>query len=179
MWEPIRVCLVGDSGAGKSTAAWILGHRLAPCVRVDVARPLHEACDYIYREAGLIPPSLRGVQDGRMLHGLREIFQTLEPEFLEQRFRSTVYAVDPSHSMINADCRLALMPAMQQLGFTLVHINRDSAAERQDITRSAPRSPHDLTIPQSACDFSLENSGTLAQLEQTLVALIGEIRGTH
>ena len=56
------MCLVGDSGAGKSTAAWILGHRLAPCARVDVARPLHEACDYIYREAGLIPPNLRGVQ---------------------------------------------------------------------------------------------------------------------
>ena len=113
------------------------------------------------------------------MQGLREMFQTLEPEFLEQRFRTTINAVNPSHSIINADCRLALMTTVQQLGFTLVYINRDSPVLRQDITRSASRSAHDATIPRSVCDFSIENSGNLAELEWKLVELIGEIHGTR
>jgi hypothetical protein len=166
---PLRIAFLGPPGSGKTTSAWLLQRMLRRATIISVAAPLREIESFIYRVAGLVPPSALGSQDGVMLQRIREFLELRRPQFLEESFVARVRSCADDMPIINDDARLALLPTLKAFNFTLAWVEGHHLAGRQDISiPEATDNPHDAVVNRDNCDVTVENRGTIGDLERAL-----------
>lgn len=169
----LRISLIGPTGSGKTTTAWLMQRIVPGAVVLSLAQPLRDIEEYIYRTLGHAPPSITGVQDGTLLQQIRSILFERDPEILASSFERAVKACSPSTLVINDDCRAGSKPYLDNLNFKYIWIEGAHSERRVDVTAAKhTASPHDAVLSISDCEFSLTNTGSLADLVQSVSSFV-------
>lgn len=171
--QQIRLALIGPSGAGKSTTAQLLVKTLGNAVVCSVAKPLSEIQDQIYNRLGETPPSQLEVQDGQMMQVIRALIEKRNPGFLKSDFIRRLRAIPIYTHIINDDCRLAMFDTLADQNFLFVWVEGRSNRIRPDFTTAQVNgNPGDVVISKDRCQFTINNTGDLAQLLDAVKNLV-------
>src|SRR4051812_43868646 len=104
---PRRICLVGETGSGKSTTAEVLRELLAeaghPSQLIPLAALLHELQNLVYSQLGTAKAA--GQQDQQLMLDLASNIRRIRPTALVERFERSLRALAPGTVAINADLR--------------------------------------------------------------------------
>ncbi len=164
---PLRIAVIGLSGAGKSTCAslirqWAAEHRLR-VARVPLARPLYELQAQVYAKAGV--PLRDGDQDQVLLEALATHLRRINPRALVDDFlvRAATAARGGAGVLVNDDLRDPHIdaPVLRAEGFRVLRVTCDEAVRRirlsarGDLSR-ADGSTSDLDLIEA--DAVLDNS---------------------
>jgi energy-coupling factor transporter ATP-binding protein EcfA2 len=128
---PRRICLVGETGSGKSTTAEVLRELLAeaghPSQLIPLAALLHELQNLVYSQLGTAKAA--GQQDQQLMLDLASNIRRIRPTALVERFERSLRALAPGTVAINADLRDHAVdaPRLRRLGFYFVRIRCDRA----------------------------------------------------
>lgn len=176
---PARICLIGHTGAGKSTTAGLLADALAARGRrvevVKLAEPLYRLQGEVYRVAGR--PIEHYAQDQLLLEALATHLRRISASALVDDFVRRLDAVR-ADVVLNDDLRdpWTDWPALRQLGFRVVRVvaSRETRAARlagrgdvASLLDSASTAELDRIEP----DELLENEGSLAELRAAVERL--------
>lgn len=121
-----RICLVGETGSGKSTTAAVLQHLLAsagrPSEQIPLAALLNRLQRLVYGELDLENPLDR--QDQRLMLDLATNIRRIRPTALVEAFEKRLAEVPSGTVIINADLRDHAVDAtrLRDLGFYFVRI---------------------------------------------------------
>lgn len=161
-----RICLVGETGSGKSTTADVLaqllaaaGHRSQP---IALAALLRDLQNRLYREIG--EPKPADQQDQQLMLDLAGHIRRIRPTALVERFEQSLASVPAGTVVINADLRDHLVdaPRLRELGFYFVRVRCEPGVRRQRL-----RARNDLSIVDDeqvfqldaiSCDTEFDNS---------------------
>lgn len=169
----LRISLIGPTGSGKTTAAWLIQRIVPGAVVLSLAQPLRDIEEYIYRILGHAPPSITGVQDGMLLQQIRSILFERDPEILASSFQRAVKVCSLNTLVINDDCRAGSKPYLDSLNFKYIWIEGAHGERRVDATAAKRTiSPHDAVISINDCEFSLSNTGSLTDLIQNVNSFV-------
>lgn len=161
-----RICLVGETGSGKSTTAAVLTQTLAAAGHrsqvIALAALLHSLQNRLYQEIGEPKPSDQ--QDQQLMLDLARHIRRIRPTALVERFEQSVAAVPAGTVVINADLRDHLVdaPRLRELGFYFIRVRCDRAVRQQRL-----RARNDLSIVDDeqvfeldriACDVEFDNN---------------------
>lgn len=160
-----RLSLVGPTGSGKTTSAWLMQRMIPGAVVLSLAQPLRDIEECFHRVLGLAPPSATGVQDGALLQQIRAILFQREPNVLLSTFTRAMASCSASPLVINDDCRAASKPLLDGLGFRYVWVDGSHRERRLDSSPASPTpSGNDTVIPDDLCELTLRNTGSFADL---------------
>jgi cytidine deaminase len=164
--QPGRICLVGETGSGKSTTAEVLRDLLAEDGRqsalIPLAGLLHSLQDLIYAELGTVKAA--GRQDQQLMMDLASNIRRIRPTALVERFERSLLALPPGTVAINADLRDHAVDAvrLRELGFHFVRIRCDRAVRLARLRRRADLSVVDdervFQLDRIPCDTEFDNS---------------------
>ena len=173
MGHQARISLVGPTGSGKTTSAWMI-HRMIPgSAVISLAQPMRDLEDHVCKILGRPPPQLTGSQDGRLLQQLREVLLTRDPDILGSTFVQSVDICASSLLIVNDDCRLGSKYWLDRLSFLYVWVQGSHSGQRKDQTPAARTSlAHDAIIDRDLCDHVLGNEGTFGDLWQQASLLL-------
>jgi len=164
--QPMRLCVYGLAGSGKSTVSALSGQILADRGHtVDVlklAEPMYRLQQHIYRTAGIDVDLWE--HDNTMLRVLATQLRRIKPDFLATDFIARLTA-STADLVINDDLRDADIdyPALAAAGFRFVHVTCDdriraarlaARADRTVVPDSAATWGHDRIKP----DWTISNS---------------------
>ena len=164
--QPNRICLVGETGSGKSTTAQLLGELLAedgrPSALIPLAGLLHQLQDLVYAELGAV--KVAGQQDQQLMLDLASNIRRIRPTALVDRFERSLLALPPGTVAINADLRDHAVDAvrLRELGFRFVRIRCDRAVRlarlrlRDDL--SVVDDERVFSLDRIPCDVEFDNS---------------------
>jgi energy-coupling factor transporter ATP-binding protein EcfA2 len=163
---PSRICLVGETGSGKSTTADMLrlclaqaGHRTRT---IQLAGPLRRLQNLVYREIGEPKPPER--QDQRLMFDLATNIRRISPTALVEIFEAAVVAVPPGTVVINADLRDHAIDAvrLRALGFYFIRVRCTAAVRRSRLGLRDDLSVVDdeqvFQLEAIPCDLDFDNS---------------------
>jgi dephospho-CoA kinase len=153
--DPIRICLVGETGSGKSTTAAVLTETFAATGRqsrvIGLAALLHDLQNRLYSE--IAEPKLEGQQDQQLMRDLAKHIRRIRPTALVERFEKSLAGVPAGAAVINADLRDHAVdaPRLRELGFYFVRIRCDRSVREQRL-----RARNDLSIVDDELAFQLD-----------------------
>jgi energy-coupling factor transporter ATP-binding protein EcfA2 len=156
--EPRRICLVGETGSGKSTTAEVLRELLAeaghPSRLIPLAALLHDLQDLVYAQLGAAKEPDQ--QDQQLMVDLAGNIRRIRPTALVERFERSLAELAPGTVAINADLRDHAVdaPRLRELGFYFVRIRCDRAVR---MTRLRLR--NDLSVVDDEKVFQLDRIG--------------------
>jgi len=163
---PRRICLVGETGSGKSTTAQTLGRLLAAAGQrsalIPLAGLLHELQDTVYREIGAAKQASQ--QDQRLMVDLASNIRRIRPTALVERFERSLSELHPDTVVINADLRDHAVDAvrLRELGFRFVRIRCDRTVRlarlRQRDDLSVVDDERVFSLDRIDCDLEFDNS---------------------
>jgi dephospho-CoA kinase len=161
-----RICLVGETGSGKTTTAAVLAESLTAAGHrsqvIALAALLHSLQNRLYHEIAEPKPSDQ--QDQQLMLDLAKHIRRIRPTALVERFEQTLTAVPAGTVVINADLRDHLVdaPRLRELGFYFVRVRCDRSVRQQRL-----RARNDLSIvddeqvfalDEIACDVEFDNN---------------------
>ncbi|WP_280385330.1 ATP-binding protein [Nocardia wallacei] len=176
-----RVCLLGHSGAGKSTTAAFIrataSRRSMSCAVVKVAAPLYELQQAFYTRLGQPLPD--GQQDQQLLEALAHWIRKRHTRFLVDDFLTRAATVE-ADVLVNDDVRSydTDYPILREHGWTAVRITTDDDLRGKRLATQGYVSLSDAStagVDTVDVDYEIRNDGTLAELETTVAALVEEI----
>ncbi len=163
---PQRICLVGETGSGKSTTATVLGQLLADAGQrsalIPLAGLLRELQNLVYREIGAAKQADQ--QDQRLMLDLASNIRRIRPTALVDRFERSLSELPPGTVAINADLRDHAVDAvrLRELGFRFVRVRCDRAVRlarlqlRDDL--SVVDDERVFSLDRIDCDVEFDNS---------------------
>lgn len=161
-----RICLVGETGSGKSTTARVLQHMLSetgrPAAQLPLASLLNTLQNLVYSEIGEQHDGTR--QDQRLMVDLATNIRRIRPTALVDRFERSLSVLPAGTVVINADLRDHAVdaPRLRQLGFHFVRIRCDRAvrADRLDLRDdlSVVDDEQVFELDRIDCDEEFDNS---------------------
>ncbi|HEU5269738.1 MAG TPA: hypothetical protein VFU36_07425 [Jatrophihabitans sp.] len=172
---PMRICLVGETGSGKSTTAEVLRRLLAeagrPSELIPLAGLLRRLQDLVYAE--IATGKAADQQDQQLMVDLARNIRRIRPTALVERFERSLLALPPGTVAINADLRDHAVDAirLRELGFHFIRIRCDRAVRlarlrlRDDL--SVVDDEQVFQLDRIRCDVEFDNSRDgLAHVEE-------------
>jgi dephospho-CoA kinase len=153
-----RICLVGETGSGKSTTAAVLAQLLAAAghrsEQLALAALLRDLQNRLYHE--IAEPKPDDQQDQQLMLDLARHIRRIRPTALVERFEQSLATVPAGTVVINADLRDHLLdaPRLRELDFYFVRVRCDSAVRRQRL-----HARNDLSIVEDEKVFQLDAIG--------------------
>lgn len=163
---PQRICLVGETGSGKSTTAQTLSQLLAAAGRrsalIPLAGLLRELQNLVYRELGAVKQADQ--QDQQLMLDLASNIRRIRPTALVERFERSLLELPAGTVAINADLRDHAVDAvrLRELGFRFVRVRCDRAVRlarlrlRDDL--SVVDDERVFSLDRIDCDVEFDNS---------------------
>lgn len=183
--HPLRIAMFGLPGAGKSTTATLLRHRLeqrgaVPAV-VRIAAPLYDVQRAFYERVGT--PLAAGEQDGALLNFLGSHFRRTEPGFLLADFRRRCdeALLAGASVLICDDARPVDLDEVAKQGFALVRISAPDALRRArksgrgDRTSGNDEHPTEAGVLDVEPDHEIVNDGDLDRLGALVDSLLDSL----
>lgn len=155
---PSRICLVGETGSGKSTTAATLRECLAaagrPSQTIGLAALLNDLQNAVYREIAESKEPDR--QDQQLMVDLATNIRRIRPTALVERFEKSLASVPAGTVVINADLRDHAVDAvrLRELGFFFIRVRCERAVR---LERLGARD--DLSIVDDELVFRLDKIG--------------------
>ena len=161
-----RICLVGETGSGKSTTADTLRRCLAGAGyrsrSIQLATPLRDLQNLVYRSISV--PKAADQQDQQLMLDLASNIRRIRPSALVELFEKALAAVEAGTVVINADLRDHQVDAvrLRELGFRFVRVRCERAVRlarlgiRDDL--SVVDDERVFQLDQIPCDLSFDNS---------------------
>src|SRR4051794_25426493 len=163
---PRRICLVGETGSGKSTTAQVLRGLLAeaghPSRLIPLAALLHELQNLVYAQLGAAKAT--GQQDQQLMLDLASNIRRIRPTALVERFERSLAELAPGSVAINADLRDHAVdaPRLRELGFYFIRIRCDRAVRMARLRLRDDLSVVDdervFQLDRIDCDLEFDNS---------------------
>jgi len=163
---PRRICLVGETGSGKSTTAAVLQELLAgagrPSRLIPLAALLHDLQNLIYSRLAAVKESSQ--QDQQLMVDLASNIRRIRPTALVERFERSLAELAPGTVAINADLRDHAVdaPRLRELGFYFVRIRCDRAVRMARLRLRDDLSVVDdekvFRLDLIGCDVEFDNS---------------------
>lgn len=153
---PRRICLVGETGSGKSTTAGVLRECLAQAGRpsrlIALAALLNDLQNAVYSEIG--EPKTVEQQDQQLMVALADNIRRIRPTALVERFERSLAAVPSGTVVINADLRDHRVdaPRLRELGFFFVRVRCDRGVRGRRLDAR-----DDLSVVDDEKVFQLQN----------------------
>lgn len=163
---PRRICLVGETGSGKSTTAQTLSQLLAAAGQrsalIPLAGLLRELQNLVYRELGAVKQADQ--QDQQLMLDLASNIRRIRPTALVERFERSLLELPAGTVAINADLRDHAVDAvrLRELGFRFVRVRCDRAVRlarlrlRDDL--SVVDDERVFSLDRIDCDVEFDNS---------------------
>ncbi|MEV6071958.1 ATP-binding protein [Nocardia sp. NPDC052001] len=173
-----RICLLGHSGAGKSTTAGLIHAALAArqisCAVVKVAAPLYELQHSFYARLGEpLPP---GQQDQQLLEATAGWIRARRPMFLVEDFLARAAATH-ADALVNDDIRSYDIdyPELRARGWTAVRISTHGDLRAKRLAAQGYVSLSDAStagVETVDVDHEICNDGALDELAAAVHELI-------
>ncbi|HEY0167329.1 MAG TPA: hypothetical protein VGB75_09820 [Jatrophihabitans sp.] len=161
-----RICLVGETGSGKSTTAAVLTESLAAAGRpsrvIALAALLHDLQNRLYSE--IAEPKPADQQDQQLMLDLAKHIRRIRPTALVERFEQSLATTPAGAVVINADLRDHTVdaPRLRELGFYFVRVRCERAVRHQRLRAREDVSIVDdervFKLDEIACDVEFDNS---------------------
>ncbi len=167
----MKICFLGPSGYGKSTAVQILGNYYST-VNIKIGEPLYDLQKHFYER---IKTELKGEQDGELLQFYGMKVRKENPQFLLEDFGNRLTNVPSEIEIItNDDCRPYDYDCLKQLDFIFIKID-GYKRDRVDHSNSNPnlKIEWQSEIPY---DYVLQNLTDLDTYEKNILSLVKEIK---
>ncbi len=161
-----RICLVGETGSGKSTTAAVLAQSLAAAGHrsqsIALAALLHDLQNQLYYEIAESKPSEQ--QDQRLMLDLARHIRRIRPTALVERFEQSLASVPAGTVVINADLRDHLVdaPRLRELGFYFVRVRCERSVRHQRL-----HVRNDLSIVDDEQAFQLDDISCDVEFDNT------------
>lgn len=171
MKKPLKICFIGPSGKGKSTASLIL-KKLTHGKIYKLAHPLYKIQSKIYKKLKIKEKG----QDGELLQLLGNRVQALNPPFLANKFLKSIKK--ETQVIINDDCRPHNYSYLKKNGFIFISIKGPLRKRKNDRSKINTKDKIEWTEKksQNRSDFSISNKGSLKDLEKNLKKLLKELK---
>lgn len=164
--DRFRICLVGETGSGKSTTASVLQESLSAAGRqsrvIALAALLHHLQNSLYSE--IAEPKPADQQDQQLMLDLARNIRRIRPTALVERFEQSLAAVPAGTVVINADLRDHTVdaPRLRELGFYFVRVRCERSVRDHRLHARNDLSIVDdervFQLEQIACDLAFDNS---------------------
>jgi dephospho-CoA kinase len=161
-----RICLVGETGSGKSTTAAVLAQTLAAAghrsQQIALAALLHDLQNRLYHEIAEPKPSDQ--QDQQLMLDLAKHIRRIRPTALVERFEQSLRGVPAGTVVVNADLRDHLVdaPRLRELGFYFVRVRCERSVRQQRLYARNDLSIVDdeqaFQLDEIPCDVEFDNS---------------------
>jgi cytidine deaminase len=177
----LRLCLIGHSGAGKSsTAAFVrsaVARRSMSCEVVKVAAPLYDLQRAFYARLGQQLPD--GQQDQQLLEALAHWIRKRRARFLVEDFLARA---DATHAdvLVNDDVRSYDIdyPQLRRRGWIAVRITAPDELRGKRLAAKGYVSLSDAStagVDAVEVDYEIRNDGTLTDLESAVATLVEQV----
>ena len=170
--EKNLISFFGKSGSGKSTAAEMARNYFESVEikteRIGVAEPLHEMQKSCY---GILGIEIGG-QDGELLQFLAKHFEKEMLRNFEERLEALLN-YRGRLVIINHDCRDNAYEVLRRNGFIFVKIVTDDLIRSRRLNERLDVSRGDVSSELIRADYLIENNGTMEELNETLVKILG------
>jgi dephospho-CoA kinase len=163
---PSRICLVGETGSGKSTTASTLQQALTeaghPSQLIALAALLHDLQNQLY--AAIAEPKSAEQQDQQLMLDLAANIRRIRPSALVERFEKSLASVPAGTVVINADLRDHAVdaPRLRELGFFFVRVRCERSVRCQRLVARDDLSIVDdervFQLDEIGCDVEFDNS---------------------
>lgn len=162
----VRICLVGETGSGKSTTAATLRALLTaagrPSALIPLAGLLQQLQDLVYAE--IAASKAADQQDQQLMVDLARNIRRIRPTALVERFERSLLALPADTVAINADLRDHAVDAvrLRELGFHFIRIRCDRTVRlarlrlRDDL--SVVDDEQVFQLDRIDCDAEFDNS---------------------
>lgn len=178
---PTRLCLIGHSGAGKSTTAELIRHTAETtgrrCSIVKVATPLYELQQVFYARLGTpLPPSQ---QDQQLLESVADWMRQREPEFLIRDFLGRVETID-ADVIVNDDVRSYDFdyPRLRAAGWTAIRVVAPTEHRHKRLSDLGYLTRSDKStvgVDTVDVDHELHNDASIAELRRKVITLLDAV----
>jgi cytidine deaminase len=155
---PPRICLIGETGSGKSTTAAVLRQVLAeadrPAELIQLATLLRDLQNVLYQRIGAAKAPDQ--QDQQLMVDLAGNIRRIRPTALVDEFERSLAALPAGTVAVNADLRDHAVDAvrLRELGFFFVRIRCDRAVRAERL-----RLRDDLSVVDDERVFQLDRIG--------------------
>ncbi len=163
---PPRICLVGETGSGKSTTAAMLSQVLADAGHasqvIGLAALLQDLQNALYRE--IAEPKTPDQQDQQLMVDLASNIRRIRPTALVERFEKSLASVPAGTVVINADLRDHAVDSvrLRELGFFFVRVRCERAVRQRRLGARDDLSVVDdervFALEKIRCDVEFDNS---------------------
>lgn len=176
-----RFCIVGHSGAGKSTTAALIrdaaNERGLSCAVVKIAAPLYELQDVFYTRLGRRLAA--GQQDQQLLEQFATHIRELDPRFLIDDFlHRTQWST--ADVLVNDDVRSWDLdyPELRKRDWTAIRISTTDEQRRARLTAQGYLSLSDAStvgVDNVDVDFDIRNDSTRNDLRHCIKTILNEV----
>lgn len=163
---PPRICLIGETGSGKSTTAAVLRQVLAgagrPAELIQLATLLRDLQNLVYQRIGAVKTPDQ--QDQQLMVDLAGNIRRIRPTALVDEFERSLAALPAGTVAVNADLRDHAVDAvrLRELGFFFVRIRCDRAVRAARLRLRDDLSVVDdervFQLDRIDCDVEFDNS---------------------
>jgi hypothetical protein len=167
----MKICFLGPSGYGKSTAVQILSIYYST-FNIKIGEPLYDLQKHFYEK---IKTKLKGEQDGELLQFYGMKIRKENPQYLLEDFGARLANISSDIEIItNDDCRPYDYEYLKQLDFIFVKID----GYKRDRTDHSNANPNLKIEWQSEIpfDYILQNLTDLDTYKENILNLVKEIK---
>ena len=178
---PIRLCLLGHSGTGKSTASALIRHaadaRGLTSAVVKVAAPLYDLQQAFYARMGR--DLSIGQQDQQLMETLAECLRFRDPDFIIRDFLARVTASN-TDVVVNDDVRSYQydLLRLREQGWVTVRVVTDPVVRKERLAAQGFLTLSDAStegVDDLSVDFEIPNNNDLHALAMQVTAVVDEV----
>ncbi|MGQ4600319.1 hypothetical protein [Nocardia sp. R6R-6] len=178
---PIRLCLLGHSGTGKSTTSALIRHaadaRGLTSTVVKVAAPLYDLQQAFYARMGRDLDVDQ--QDQQLMEALAGCLRFRDPDFMIRDFLARV-AASNADVVVNDDVRSYQydLPRLREQGWVTIRIVTDPVVRKERLAARGFLTLSDAStegVDDLSVDFEISNDSDLRALALQVTAVVDEV----